>query len=350
MAQGVEYFAARLHGRRSRLAEAGKLDRLCQLRSLSELGGAFYPGAELQSAEDFQRHLIQDLIRELSDLRVDLSGGGARLLAWILARFQVENLKVLLRGSFTQTPSDVLQAHLVVLPLDLVLDPQLLAAARSPEEFIQRLPKGILRARAEAMIGIYRDQLKPFFLEAVLDSGYFQELLARAERLAGQDEELIKAMVIQEADIFHLMLVVRGKFHYGLAPELLLPLHLEGAGISRARFAAMLADADLPTAAARAVGRVYEGLPKIKQANGGSGTLDPAALEILAWQRFLHLANRAFRRSHMGLGAIVGYAGIRRVEIANLITLSEGIRAGMAAESIRARMIPRGEVETADYV
>jgi len=46
----------------------------------------------------------------------------------------------------------------------------------------------------------------------------------------------------------------------------------------------------------------------------------------------------------MGLGAIVGYAGLRRVEVANLITISEGIRGGMAAEAIRGRLIPRADI------
>ena len=62
----------------------------------------------------------------------------------------------------------------------------------------------------------------------------------------------------------------------------------------------------------------------------------------------MRLANRAFRRSHMGMGAVVGYTGIRRVEVANLITLSEGIRAGMAAETIRARLLPRAGMEAAN--
>jgi vacuolar-type H+-ATPase subunit C/Vma6 len=49
----------------------------------------------------------------------------------------------------------------------------------------------------------------------------------------------------------------------------------------------------------------------------------------------------------MDLGAVVGYAGIRRVEVANLISLSEAIRTGMAAEVIRARLIPRNDLESA---
>ncbi len=73
----------------------------------------------------------------------------------------------------------------------------------------------------------------------------------------------------------------------------------------------------------------------------GSTVIDASVLEGLAWKRFFRLANLAFRRSHMGLGTIMGYMGLRRMEAANLITISEGIRSDMAAETIRGRLIPR---------
>lgn len=346
-ANDLDFLAAYLHGRRSRLAEAERLDALCRLRTIPELARTVYADAQFHAAADFQRRLVQDLVRELADLLGHLAGAGARLFAWMLVRFQVENLKVLVRGFATRTPLEVLQKYLVVLPKSLELDTPALASAESLEEFAKLLPTETLQESVEDAVEIYRDQPRPFFLEAALDRGYFLELLARANGLSGADRQVIKAMVLQEVDIFHLMLVVRGKFHYGLKAELLLPLHADGTGIPYARFASMLADPDLLTAASRSVGRVLDALPS-EQASEALATVDPAALEALAWKRFLRLANRAFRRSHMDLGAVVGYAGIRRVEVANLISLSEAIRTGMAAEVIRARLIPRNDLESAD--
>jgi len=45
----------------------------------------------------------------------------------------------------------------------------------------------------------------------------------------------------------------------------------------------------------------------------------------------------------MGLGAVVAYAAIRRIELANLITLSEGIRTRVTPDALRQRLIPRAE-------
>ena len=347
IANGLDYLAASLHARRSRMAEAERLDSLCHIRSLPEYFRTIFPESEFKGVLDFQRLLVYELIDELSSFRAYMSGPGADLLDWTLVRFQAENLKVLIRTCLTKAPTEELYGHLVSLPKELALNTQGLAAAESPEDFVRLVPKGLLRENLEKALKNYRDYPRPFFFEAALDRGYFQGLVARTEGLSREDQEIIKPMVYQEVDIFHLMLVARGKFHYSLTPEMLRPLHVAGTRIPRAIFAAMLNDPDLYTSVGRVAERVLDAAPFEHGPNDGSMAVDASALEGLAWKRFFRLANRAFRQSHMGLGAIMGYVGLRRVEVANLITISEGIRNGMAAETIRGRLIPRTDVERA---
>lgn len=337
LANDLDYLAARLHGRRSRLAEADRLDVLCRLRTVPELAHALYPECDLHTATEIQRRLVQDLARELSLLLGHLAGAGERLLAWLSLRFHLENLKVLMRGFVTGTPVAALRDHLIPLPKHPEMGALTTGRAESLIDFVALLPAGPLRKSLARALAIDPTPAHAFFLEAALDHGYFDELLARVQRLSGEDKEGIQALVFQEVDVFHLMVVLRGRFHYGLKEELL-PLHVPGTRLSRTRFTTLLGDPDFATAAGRAVGCVLEALP---------ATITPEALEVLAWQRFLHLANRTFRRGHMGLGAVVGYCGIRRVEVANLITLCEGIRIGAAATAIRARLLPQTDREAA---
>ena len=338
----LDYLATRLHGRRSRLAEGERLEELCRLPNVPELGRTVYPESEFTGAGDFQRRLAQDLVRELSGFPQHLKGAGADLLAWMLVRFQVENIKVLLRSIMRRTTAP--EEHLVSLPHWLALDVQALSEADSLQEFTDRLPFDIPRKSLRRALEIYRDQPRPFFLEGVLDQGYFQELLARAERVSRKDYELIQPIVLQEVDAFHLLLAVRGKFHYGLTPESLLPLHVRGSAIPLERFRAMLAAPNIPAAATFAVGRAIDVVPSEPGASENSPAADSAVLEGLAWKRFVRLSNRAFRRSHMGLAAVVGYVGIRRAEVANLVTVSEGILNGAAPERLRARLHPRNDL------
>jgi vacuolar-type H+-ATPase subunit C/Vma6 len=344
----VEYLAARLHGRRSRLAEGSRLDTLCRLPDAGELLRSIYPAETSLSVAGFQRQVAQDLASELAGWGRHLDGAEAALFAWLLARFQAENLKVLLRGWMTRTPLAALQTHLLPLPFALELDAAAFASADSLEAFAALAPKGPLRRGLQQAVAAYRDLPGPFCLEAALDCGYFRELLARTDPLPDEDRELIRPLLAQECDLFHLMLAVRGRFHYGLSAELLLPLHVGGTLITRTRFAAMLSAPDIH-AAGQAAGRVVE-TPRLGSPTGSPPAGDAAALEALAWNRLLHLANRAFRRSHMGFGAVVGYAVIRRVETANLITLSEGLRSALEGASLRARLIPRSNLSGATDV
>jgi len=340
----LDYLVARLHARRSCMAEAERLDGLCRIRSLPDFFRAIFPESDLKGLIDFQRLLINELINEFSGFRNHISGPGADLLDWTLVRFQVENLKVLIRICLTKIPFEEVNEHLISLPKEFALNTQELAKADSPADFVRLVPRGLLQENLEKALEIYREHPQSFFFEVALDCGYFKGLVARTEELLVEDREIIRPMVNQEVDIFHLMLVVRGKFHYSLAPEMLRPLHIAGTRISRAFFTAMLSDPDIHTSVSRIAERVLDASPFKHGPNDGSMTVDASVLESLAWKRFFRLANLAFRRNHMGLGAIMGYVGLRRVEVANLITISEGIRTGIPAETIRERLIPRTDI------
>ncbi len=91
--------------------------------------------------------------------------------------------------------------------------------------------------------------------------------------------------------------------------------------------------------------RAIDPLPLEGGPGESSSTIQISLMENLAWRRYYRLANTAFRRSHMGFGVVVGYVAIRRLEVANLITISEGVRRCIGEDVIRARMIPRVAME-----
>ena len=333
----LDYLAARLHGRRGRLAEAERLDALCRLRTIPDLARAVLPEGGISSAAEFQGRLVRDLAGELFTLARQFSGPRARLLEWMPVRFELENLKVLVRGLLTHEPLDEVRRHLIPLPPELEARP---SSAETLPELVEELPRGAFQESLARAAVLYREEPGPFFYEAALDRGYFLELLARLAGLSGEVRGEVAPVIFQEVDIFHLMLVVRGRFLNGLEPALLAPLHVGGTRIELNRFKAMLQDPGLPAAAGRAVGRAVDRAP-VKE------TAEPVLWEALAWERFLRLADRAFRRGHMSFGAVVGYAALKRVEAANLITLAEGIRMGVPGETLRPRLIPRSDLEAA---
>jgi vacuolar-type H+-ATPase subunit C/Vma6 len=329
------------------MAEGPRLNALCSLGTLSELAESVIPGSGLKGPREFQRRCVSDLVREVFGLSKSLSGPGARLMNWFMVRFRMENLKVLIRVYLAEAPGSDLQAYLLPLPGKWALKVRELLEAESFIDFIRIVPDRLLRDGLERAFEAQGDRPRPFFFEAALDHTYLQELLALVRKIPPEDREIVAPLAREEADIFHLTLVARGRFHYDLAPEVLIPLHVRGTAIPLAVFVEMLNHRGLSAAVDAAVGRVLD-IASLNRALADRSSVvsaDDGVYERLAWARFLRLSNLVFRRSHMGLAAVVGYVGIRRVEVANLITLSEGIRQGMAAEAIRSRMITGGDGE-----
>jgi vacuolar-type H+-ATPase subunit C/Vma6 len=319
---------------------------LCQLRSVQELAQEVLPDTEVGSATELQRCLVKGLANEIAGLAPQLGGSAGGLLHWMLARFHVENLKVSFRALLTGAPLSSIQRYLVPLPATLKPDVRSLQSVKSLDELVRILPAGPLRRSVEKGLSAQADPPRAFFIEAALDQAYLAELLMRGDRLPGEDRQLVWPLVIQEADTFHLLLVARGKFVYGLESERLAPFRVRGAAISPDRWRAMLAETSLRAAAEHATGKTLDPLPPESGGTGEAvGQLDPAALESLARNRLARLANRTFRRSHMGIAAVVAYVVLRRAEVANLITLSEGLRASTAEGTLRQRLAPEAQPE-----
>jgi vacuolar-type H+-ATPase subunit C/Vma6 len=97
----ADHLAARLHGRRSRMAEGERLRALCSLGSPRELGQALFPGAGIASCAAVQARLEQELALELSDMARGMTGPRGAFMRWLAARLQAENLKLAIRALFS---------------------------------------------------------------------------------------------------------------------------------------------------------------------------------------------------------------------------------------------------------
>jgi hypothetical protein len=153
-------------------------------------------------------------------------------------------------------------------------------------------------------------------------------------------------MIHQEVNGFQFLFAVRGRFHHGLPAASLSGLRVFDRGVGRTWFDDVLAAPDIVAAANCAAGILFDAF-RSGPGSSPASLRDAATLETLIWQRYLRLANADFRRSHMGLGALAGYFGVRRMEIANLISLSEGLRLGLEEGQIRRHLIPQAEIEVA---
>ena len=327
------------------LAEGSRLDDLCNIRTVDELARRIGGGARFRDAAALQRHLVLEFVAELDMLAASLTGTGAALLDWQLVRIRIENLKVLARGLSRGLTLQALAPRL--MPFSPGQEPQAevldgTAAALRAGDFAARLealarlvPKGPLRS------GVRKIEAAPphgphllFMFETALDSAYLETLRQRTARLPAAERAGASRLAAAEIDTFNVMLAARGR-HHQMAAEEFRAFLVAGGGVGLQALEECLHLPDPDAAVSALAGHLGETL------EAGAGV---PALESLCWHRHLRVANALFRQSHMGLGAVLGYVALRRIELANLITFSEGLRMGCDPRQLRARLLPRTAV------
>ena len=326
-----DFIHAKVHGLRSRVYELDRLDALCHLRTVEQLWHRLYPDREAGTHRELQRRLLADHIETLRGVREHLPAQFEPLFSWLMRRFQVENIKVLLRAWKAGAALDEVAPFLAPLPDDLALSVKAMLKARHVADLLLAVPERRLRQAAEDAVRHFLETEQTFFLEAALDRAYYLGLLEEQAGLRGVHASHTEPLVHLEVAVYNVLTLFRLKLSYGLPFEEARGFFVPGA--PPAFRLERLYDYPEFDDMVRLVPR--EMLPREP-----APALDTVAdLERALWQRLLQVANRQFYRSTGDVGAVVAFATIKRVELANVIRVVEGVRYGLDAAAIRAGLI-----------
>lgn len=78
---------------------------------------------------------------------------------------------------------------------------------------------------------------------------------------------------------------------------------------------------------------------RLCRANGRDPVEDAGERDARLWRRYRVIGGRLTRSERFGLGTVIGYLAIRRVEVANLSRVAAGVRFGMSSSELLALMI-----------
>ena len=159
---------------------------------------------------------------------------------------------------------------------------------------------------------------------------YYETLLDRAKACTPPDDVPALTLARQEAATFIATACLRLVFNYGLSPEAASSCYFGGTPIDAAMFNEAATASDLASALA-----VFA---RVVAPDASPTTI--AELEGAAWDRYLRLSRRIWAADPVATSSTIGYAGIRRIEVANLITLSEGLRMGVEPKRLRSFLAP----------
>jgi V/A-type H+/Na+-transporting ATPase subunit C len=201
-----------------RLPQADMADTLSAF-GLPQLAAGFEPAsAREQDLRSLEQRIIAQILDETQVLIRPLAGDERSFLIYWTGRFEISNVKTLLRGKMTGERPSILLARLTPMGPFSRIDNQELAHAEDVGELLQRLEGGTYAGIVRLARRAFEDSRDPFSLDAALDRGYYEGLIQRARPLEKSEGAPFRKLMAGLIDRINLVWLLRYRFNYGLPP------------------------------------------------------------------------------------------------------------------------------------
>lgn len=182
------------------------------------------PGAEVPQAgssldtRSLEQRIIAQILEETRVIIRPLVGAARNFLDFWTARFEMSNVKTLLRSKMTdERPAEVL-ARLTPMGGFGRLDNQTLAHAEDIGELLRRLEAGPYASIVRHARRAFEQSRDPFTLDAALDRGYYDGLILHAQPLEEAVGASFRNLMAELVDRINLVWLLRFRFNYKLPP------------------------------------------------------------------------------------------------------------------------------------
>ena len=219
-----DYLATRLSLHAGRLVAFPRLLRFIDydleriLRELAEITGVSY------ELDDTGGNGIESQLtnRALDDFQVVMRpfcGSDRRFFYFAIRWFELVNLKVLIRGKFSNVGSGDIERQLVDLGHFADLPLKKLLQTDDPYEMLRLLETTAYGGIVRQARRVYEEQGHDLFLlDATIDRIFFIDLSRHRRFLQADDAEFIDRVLSEILDRFNLLWLLRYRFTYGLSP------------------------------------------------------------------------------------------------------------------------------------
>jgi len=328
----LPYIIAKVRAMRSAMYEGDRLAALNRARTVPELAQRLGFGEIAAGHLQVERLLTARHVADLVKVARLLDGRPGALCDWLLARYQLENLKVTLRFWAAGEPVERLAGLLVEVPGFPALAVEELTEARDLSGFIRLVQEPIFARGLSEGLDYWQSEGRTFLAEAGLDAAYFRELHEQQAALGAADRAATRRVVGADIDIYNLLLVTRSQVNYHLQLEDVQPFVVAGGTITRS---------SLLEARGETPGAILSKLPSVAALHLGDVMPESLPeLEDALLLRLHGLANRRYYQSMLDLGAPVAFYYLKRNELANLVRVVEGLRYELQWSDVAKRLVP----------
>jgi len=188
-------------------------------RGLPQLAEGYAPeSGQQQDSRSLEQRIIAQILDETRVLIRPLSGAARAFLTFWTARFEISNVKTLLRSKMSGERPAAALARLTPMGAFGRLDNQNLAHTEDVGELMRRLEAGPYASIVRHARRAFEQSGDPFTLDAALDDGYYEGLTLRAQPLEKTLGEPFRSLMANLIDRINLVWLLRYRFNYKLPP------------------------------------------------------------------------------------------------------------------------------------
>ena len=302
------------------------IDRPLQPAALADT----QPDDARQYAGDLDQSNVTLLLKELSVLIRPLSGAPRELLAYWAHRFELGNLKTIIRGKMADQPQAAIEEQLQDMGSFTSLPIAELLRSDTPAELLRRLELTPYAEIARQARHLLEQGEALFALDAALDRRYFAGLVRRGAAIDGLSGRLLRPIIGSIIDRVNLVWLLRYRYAYGLPPAqayyLLIPAshRLAPQQLQQLAQAASFEDAlaSLPSPFDRLL----------------AGVRNTTEVTLKMEQEGWRFANHALRHSSFNVARAFAYMLLRERDLRRLRAIVRGRDMHMEAPMIRTAL------------
>lgn len=287
---------------------------------------------------DLEQQNLTLLLREFQVLIRPLSGSARDLFSYWVHRFEIGNLKAIIRGKMAGQPQRAMQQNLLDMGSFTRLPTAELLQTDSLEELLRRLD----RTAYASITGLARQLLERgealFAIDAAIDRRYFAGLARRGDEVDNAGYPLLRTIVGSVIDRVNLVWLLRYRFAYNLPPAQAYYLLIPASYRLSARALQQLAQAG---SLAEAIASAPEPFARLLDGTRNS-TEATLRLEFETWR----IASNVLYHSSFNVARALAYMVLRERDLRWRRAIAYGRSLRVPSEVIRTALgLPRLERE-----
>lgn len=276
----------------------------------------------------------KDLFNCYRKIIKSISGDRKRLIEHLYRKYELENLKLILRIVCSGKSHKKSEGLLLPTGESQNFSAIHLLQARSADEVLTQLKGTSYYEPLENALFRFEQEKVTFPLEMALDLSYYKGLWLIASSLGHRDQKITKKILGVQLDALNIIWIFRFKEAYLFSPEEILNYSLmQGCLLSQKTRIKLAYSVDQKDMVSNLTGTPYQGFL--------SGVHDPEVCYVKLLSYALSVARKNWRGFPFQIGTVLDYLLFKEIEVKDLISLTEAKRLNLSHKMVKDYLIKK---------